>query len=253
MTQSAEIQRPAQSHQERIIVNVPRPEITVVEPHPPWWLEYGVPTATVFLTFLAALFSAFAWRGIKRQIALANRQIEQQDQVIAAALQDLSITKRQSDLADAERARVPRLTISLAYTKSAEALDDQGRALIYLQVYVNNLGKAPANNIEVMVQFADAAVSQAERELIQQLVDNPPKNDIQTYVELSPIVDSFGNRWATVFNRGLELLQGQSPWLIGQGWFYVRAGPTRVLWRAKCRQGDFPGGNLDESIDVLFG
>ena len=124
--------------------------------------------------------------------------------------------------------------------------------LTFIQVYVANYGSAPANNIDVRLQFPEALVAQSDRELVQRKISKPLRDDVRDYIELSDMVDSFGYRWASVFNRNLELLPWQELWLIGQGWFYVRAGPARMLWQIRCRQGDFPGGNLDATLEILF-
>lgn len=240
------------TREQHIIVNVPAPKVTVVQEHPPWWIEYGVPSATLILTLLAAVFSGLALRGIREQIRLARRQIDQQDRVIVAALQDLEITSRQARLADADRVRLPKLEVTVLYNRVSANEENQDSFLVYLQVNVRNSGTAPANNIEITLRFPETVVAQAEEELTQSRLQVSADENIQKYLELSQNVDSDGNRWATVFNRHLELLPGQAPWLIGNGWLYVRPGPTALLWSALCRQGAFPVDDGAGAIDVLF-
>ena len=101
----------------QVVTTVSHP-LAPVAPQSPAWLVYDVPVVSSLFAFIAALFAVLSWLRMASQIDLAKRQIAQQDKAIDLAIKDfdatlaaLSITKRQADLADEERARSPILSL----------------------------------------------------------------------------------------------------------------------------------------------
>jgi hypothetical protein len=130
------------------------------------WLTYGVPMASLLFAILAALFALLSWLRMQKQIDLALRQIEQQDKAIELASRDfdatltgLAITRRQAELSDAERAKMPELRLKIEGDYSALTVvgnrrlhqEDAEKLSFQLLVELTNTGSRSATAISVEI------------------------------------------------------------------------------------------------------
>lgn len=182
---------------------------------------YGLTGAAVIFTFATLLFAVAAWW----------------------------VSFDQAIKADAQRAKRPNPSLTFSFTRSSTEPDAEGRYAIFLEVYIVNYGTAPANNVHATLSFPASVVFQDYASVVKYGIVTSASPD---YIELSPMIDSFGNRWANIHNRAMEVLPSEPLQKLGFGWFLVRPGPSRILWRVKCREGDFPGHSLDNVTSVTF-
>src|SRR5579872_1499555 len=138
-------------------IKVPPP--TVVYAHENFWSTWFIPSVAVVLSGIAALFAYLSYKAILKQIDLARDQLDLANKQVDLAMkeidlvgQDLAITTRQANIADAERARQPSLSLVIDDVKlGSDSSDHSGKTNVVVSFRCLNSGDKAATAVTAFI------------------------------------------------------------------------------------------------------